>query len=116
MCFTYTLHKKLLKAAANSSRSYNNESMQSAPVRDWPYFDASEKTGNPPIETYLKEQNGGIQNFGEVIESPKCGKPQAIFVKQQRLSGHRYISVFDFASGFYAVEVDQESRHTQRFT
>ena len=28
----------------------------------------------------------------------------------QELSGHRYVSTFDFASGFYAVEVAEESR------
>jgi hypothetical protein len=33
-----------------------------------------------------------------------------IRAKQQRLSGHKYVSVFDFASGFYAVEVPEESR------
>ena len=30
-------------------------------------------------------------------------------MKQQRLSGHRYISIFDFAPGFYTVKVDKES-------
>ena len=30
--------------------------------------------------------------------------------KQQRLSGHRWVSMFDFAAGFYAVLVDPESR------
>ena len=38
-----------------------------------------------------------------------------ICLKQQQLSGHRYISVFDFASGFYAVEVGQESRPYMAF-
>ena len=33
-----------------------------------------------------------------------------IRAKQQRLSGHRWVSGFDFASGFYAVSVDPESR------
>ncbi len=31
-------------------------------------------------------------------------------VKQQAVSGHRWLSLFDFASGFYAVEVAEESR------
>lgn len=52
------------------------------------------------------------QNFNEVnrhtIIAPM---PQGdIRAKQQRLSGHKYVSVFDFASGFYAVEVPEESR------
>ena len=33
-----------------------------------------------------------------------------IRTKQQALSGHRFMSCFDFASGFYAVEVAEESR------
>ena len=78
-----------------------------------PYFDASEKTVTPPIETSPKEQKWRVcQNFGEVNRVTEiAAMPQGdIRLKQQRLSGHRYISVFDFASGFYAVEVDQEYR------
>jgi hypothetical protein len=33
-----------------------------------------------------------------------------IRAKQLRLSRHKYISVFDFASGFYAVEIPEDSR------
>ncbi|THH13172.1 hypothetical protein EW146_g7017 [Bondarzewia mesenterica] len=33
-----------------------------------------------------------------------------IRLKQQRLCGHRWVSVFDFASGFYAVETDPAIR------
>ena len=33
-----------------------------------------------------------------------------IRAKQQQLSGHRWVSGFDFAAGFYAVSVDHESR------
>jgi len=33
-----------------------------------------------------------------------------ICAKQQRLSGHRYVSVFDFASGFYAIEIPDKWR------
>ena len=33
-----------------------------------------------------------------------------IRAKQQRLSGHRWVSGFDFAAGFYAVMMDPESR------
>ena len=33
-----------------------------------------------------------------------------IRTKQQALSGHRWISIFDFAAGFYAVEIAEESR------
>jgi hypothetical protein len=30
-------------------------------------------------------------------------------LKQQKLSGHHFVSVFDFASGFYAVKIHEES-------
>ena len=30
--------------------------------------------------------------------------------KQQNLSGHRWVTVFDFASGFYACEIDPEDQ------
>ena len=33
-----------------------------------------------------------------------------IRAKQQRLSGHRWVSGINFAAGFYAIEVDPESR------
>jgi hypothetical protein len=33
-----------------------------------------------------------------------------IRTKQQALSGHRWISMFDFAAGFYTVEIAEESR------
>lgn len=52
------------------------------------------------------------QNFNEVNQHTIIAPmPQGdIRAKQQRLSGHKYVSVFDFASGFYAVEVPEESR------
>jgi hypothetical protein len=33
-----------------------------------------------------------------------------IRTKQQALSGHQWISIFDFAAGFYVVEIAEESR------
>ena len=52
------------------------------------------------------------QDFKEVNKHSKVAPmPQGdIRAKQHRLSGHRYVSVIDFASGFYAVEIDQTSR------
>ena len=32
-----------------------------------------------------------------------------IHTKQQALSGHRWISMFDFAAGVYAVKIAEES-------
>jgi len=33
-----------------------------------------------------------------------------IRTKQQRLAGHEYVCVIDFASGFYVIEVDEDSQ------
>jgi len=64
--------------------------------------------------TPLKEQNKWrvCQDFAElnkVTQVPPM--PQGdIRAKQQRLSGHRWVNVFDFASGFYACEIKPEDR------
>lgn len=52
------------------------------------------------------------QNFSQINKVTKIAPmPQGdIRAKQQRLSGHRWVSGFDFAAGFYAVTVDPESR------
>ena len=66
----------------------------------------------PHINMSPKEQKWRIcQNFSEVNKVPEiAAMPQGdIRLKQQRLSGHHYISIFDFTSGFYAVKVDKES-------
>ena len=57
------------------------------------------------------------QDFKEVNKHSKVAPmPQGdIRTKQHCLSGHRYISVIDFASGFYAVEIDQASRPYMAF-
>ena len=52
------------------------------------------------------------QNFAELNEVTKVPPmPQGdIRLKQQNLSGHRWITVFDFANGFYACEVKPEDQ------
>ena len=52
------------------------------------------------------------QNFTEINRVTEIAPmPQGdIRTKQQRLSGHRWVCTFDFASGFYAVTVAEESR------
>jgi transposase InsO family protein len=52
------------------------------------------------------------QNFTQINKVTKVAPmPQGdIRAKQQRLSGHRWVSGFDFAAGFYAITVDPESR------
>jgi hypothetical protein len=52
------------------------------------------------------------QNFLQINKVTQVAPmPQGdIRAKQQRLSGHRWVSTFDFAAGFYAVLVDPDSR------
>ena len=53
-----------------------------------------------------------LQNFTQINKVTKVAPmPQGdITAKQQRLSGHRWVSGFNFAAGFYAITVDPESR------
>lgn len=72
-----------------------------------PRFDLPEREVRAEAETeeVEKEQKWRIcQNFGEVNRVTEiAAMPQGdIRTKQQRLSGHRWVSLFDFASGFYA--------------
>ena len=52
------------------------------------------------------------QNFSQINKVTQVAPmPQGdIRGKQQQLSGHHWVSTFDFAAGFYAVLVDPESR------
>lgn len=73
---------------------------------------AREEAGVEEV-TEVKEQKWRIcQNFGEVNDVTEIAPmPQGdIRTKQQRLSGHRWVSLFDFAAGFYAVMMALESR------
>ena len=67
----------------------------------------------PDDESEKKEPKWRIcQNFAQINKVTKIAPmPQGdIRAKQQRLSGHRWVSGFDFAAGFYAVTVAPESR------
>jgi hypothetical protein len=47
-----------------------------------------------------------LNEVTQVLQMPQGD----IRTKQQALSGHRWISMFDFAAGFYAIEIAEESR------
>jgi hypothetical protein len=47
-----------------------------------------------------------LNEVTQVLQMPQGD----IWTKQQALSGHRWISMFNFAAGFYAVEIAEESR------
>jgi hypothetical protein len=76
-------------------------------------FDLPPRTTPTLDDTLPEEPKWRIcQNFSQINKITKVAPmPQGdIRAKQQRLSGHRWVSGFDFAAGFYAVLVDPESR------
>ena len=78
-----------------------------------PRFDLPPRTSPTPEDNTPEETKWRIcQNFVQINKITKVAPmPQGdIRAKQQRLSGHRWVSGFDFAAGFYAVQVDPESR------
>ena len=52
------------------------------------------------------------QDFGEINKvTPIAPVPQGdIHAKQLRLSGHRYVHIFDFAAGFYGIAIHPDSQ------
>ena len=78
-----------------------------------PRFDLPPRTTPTPDDNISEEPKWRIcQNFGQINKITKVAPmPQGdIRAKQQQLSGHRWVSGFDFAAGFYAVMMDPESR------
>ena len=71
-----------------------------------------------PIEPKEKTMQNGpkkwrmCQDFGEINKVTEVAPvPQGdIWAKQLRLLGHRYIHIFDFAAGFYGIEIHPESQ------
>lgn len=68
---------------------------------------AQETTGSKPAPKWRICQNYGALNKATEIAPMPQGDIRA---KQQALSGHRWVSTFDFASGFYAIPVAEESK------
>ena len=78
-----------------------------------PRFDLPPRTTPTPDDSTPEKTKWRIcQNFAQVNKITKVAPmPQGdIRAKQQRLSGHRWVSGFDFAAGFYAVMMDPESK------
>jgi len=52
------------------------------------------------------------QDFGEINKVTAIAPvPQGdVRAKQLRLSGHRYIHIFDFAAGFYRIAIHPDSQ------
>jgi hypothetical protein len=85
-----------------------------------PHFQVQPKQEQVKAKTATEqeEQKWRIcQDFQEVNKLSKVAPmPQGdIRAKQHRLSSYKYVSVIDFTSGFYAVEIDQNSRPYMAF-
>ena len=59
-----------------------------------------------PAKWRMCQDFGGINKVTEIAPVPQGD----IRAKQLRLSGHRYIHVFDFAAGFYGIAVHPDSQ------
>ena len=59
-----------------------------------------------PVKWRMCQDFGGINKVTEVAPVPQGD----IRAKQLRLSGHRYVHVFDFAAGFYGIAVHPDSQ------
>jgi hypothetical protein len=77
-----------------------------------PRFDLPPRTTPTPDDNAQESKWRICQNFAQINKITKVAPmPQGdIRAKQQRLSGHRWVSGFDFAAGFYAVMMDPESK------
>ena len=59
-----------------------------------------------PTKWRMCQDFGGINRVTEVAPVPQGN----IRAKQLRLSGHRYVHIFDFAAGFYGIAVHPDSQ------
>lgn len=98
--------EELQRAVNNQCSQHDQPPAFTLPEKEVAEGPEKENSANKPQKWRI------CQNFNEVNRVTNIAPmPQGdIRAKQLRLSGHRYVSVFDFASGFYAVEVPEESR------
>jgi Reverse transcriptase (RNA-dependent DNA polymerase) len=80
-----------------------------------PHFQVPLEYERTSTETSAKQEEPKwriCQDFRKVNKFSKVAPMLQgdIRAKQHRLSGHKYVSVVDFASGFYAVEINQDSQ------
>lgn len=83
-----------------------------------PRFDLPPRTVPTPDDNSSEEPKWCIfQNFAQINKVTKVSPmPQGdIRVKQQQLSGHRWVSGFNFTAGFYVIPVHPESRPYMEF-
>jgi hypothetical protein len=75
------------------------------PLQPNPSPDTSTRP-DTPTKWRMCQDFGGINKVTEIAPVPQGD----IRAKQLRLSGHRYIHVFDFAAGFYGIAVHPDSQ------
>jgi hypothetical protein len=68
--------------------------------------EGKESSAKKPTKWRMCQDFNGINKVTEIAPTPQ-GDLRA---KQLRLSGHRYIHVFDFAAGFYGIAVHPDSQ------
>ena len=77
--------------------------------KDLPPLEETDQDPNPPL---AQNKWRVCQDFAELNQVTKVPPmPQGdIWLKQQNLSGHRWVTVFDFANRFYACEIKPEDQ------
>jgi len=76
------------------------------PPREVPPLPNNETVETGPKKWQICQNFAQLNKVTEVVSMPQGD----ILAKQQRLSGQRYISIFDFAAGYYAIEVPEKWR------
>lgn len=92
-------------------RAVNEQCREVGIEPPFPNVSTTEEEGTQERCTDPKDVKWRVtQNFGKINKVTRIPPLHQgdIRAKQQRLSGHKYVSVFDFASGFYAITVPDE--------
>jgi hypothetical protein len=90
----------------------NNECIAAGYPSAFEHLPPKEETNPDPKSPQTQNKWRVCQDFAELNQVTKVPPmPQGdIRLKQQNLSGHRWVTVFDFANGFYACEVKPEDQ------
>ena len=115
-CGATTLAKKAHKGEGLTldtlKHRINDECIAAGYPSVFEHLPPKEKT-NPDPKLFSAQNKWWVcQDFAELNQVSKVPPmPQGdIHLKQQNLSGHRWITVFDIANGFYACEVEPKDQ------
>ena len=113
-CGTTTLAKKAHEGNGLTldtlKHRVNNQCIDAGFSSDFKSLQPREETDQELSPSISQNKWRVCQDFAELNQVTKVPPmPQGdIRLKQQNLSGHRWITVFDFANGFYACEIKQD--------